>query len=187
MFDAKLTRAIMDGRFEETEEGILFPRERTLVQGVFSYHKRGEPEEFAENMVVTQGRDYLLNVGLKGNAAAVNWYIAPFSGDVTVQATWTAATFTASATEVTAYESATRPSWTGGTVASGTVNSFAAKAEIKATSDAVVIRGAGMLSVSGKSATSGTLLAAARFPSTKTLDTDEILDIGYGIQLLVAV
>ena len=181
-----LKRALLDGRFEDTEMGLLVPSERLFVQGVFYYNKRGEPEEQTRNMLVTEGRNYMLAAALKGGSVHTSWRIAPFAGDVTVQAAWTAATFTSAATEVTAYASATRPAWTGGDVSGGAVDSFASKAEIKATSDNVVIRGAALISASAKSSTAGTLLAAARFTSAKTLDTDEILDIGYGIQLVVA-
>jgi hypothetical protein len=181
-----LKRALLDGRFEDTEIGLLVPSERTIVSGVFCYGKRGEPLEFTRNMLTTEGRNYLLTAGLRGGTVHTSWFVAPFSGDVTVQATWTAANFNASATEVQAYVAATRPAWAGGSVSAGAVDSFAAKAEFKATTDGVVIRGAAMLSASAKASTSGTLLAAARFTSTKTLDTDEILDIGYGIQLVAA-
>lgn len=181
-----LKRALLDGRFEDTEMGLLVPSERLFVQGVFHYNKRGEPEEQSRNMLVTQGRDYILSAALRGVSAHSTWFVAPFAGDVTVQATWTASNFTSAATEVTAYENAVRPIWTGGAVSGGAVDSYASKAEIKATTDGVVIRGAALLSASGKGATLGVLLAAARFTSTKTLDTDEILDIGYGIQLVVA-
>ena len=183
MFGQEIDRAILDGRFEETEEGLFVPSARSMVQGVFRYAKRGEPEELSTNLVVTQGLNYVVGVALKAVSPITTWYVAPFSGDVTVQSTWTATNFTANATEVTAYEAAARPAWVGGAVAAGAVDSFAAKAEIKATQDAVVIRGAGMLSSSAKSGTTGTLLGASRFPSAKTLDEDEILDIGYGFTL----
>ena len=186
MSNETITSALLDGRFEEAEDGILIPTARTIIRGVWSFCKRGEPVETAYNMVVTQGRDYLLATGLKGSVGAASWFVAPFTNDVSVQTTWTASNFTATAGEVTNYESVARPTWTGGAVASGAVNSFLSKAEIKSTVDSLVIRGAALLSVSAKSSTSGTMFAAARFPSPKTLDTDEILDIGYGIQLLVA-
>ena len=179
----QLVKAILDGRFEETEMGLFFPRERVMVAGRFAYNKKGEPEEFSDNLVVTQGRDYLAGVALNSVTPITSWFVAPFTADVTVQATWTAANFTANSTETTGYESATRPAWVGGSVASGAVNSFAAKAEIKATSDGVIIRGAGLVSNSAKSATTGTLLGASKFPSAKTLDTDEILEVGYGLSV----
>ena len=180
MFSEKLARAIDDGRFEETELGLLVPSQRVMVSGRFFYGKRGEELEYSDNLVVTEGLNYLVGVALKGVTAITTWYIAPFSGAVTVQAAWTAANFTANSTEVTAYASATRPAWTGGSVAAGAVDSFAAKAEIAASST-ITIRGAGMISASAKSATTGTLLGASRFGSDKVLDTAEILDIGYGL------
>jgi hypothetical protein len=186
MFNERISRAILDGRFEETELGLLVPSERSIIQGVFRYCKRGEPEEMSTNLVVTQGLNYLVGVALKATTAITAWYIAPFSGDVTVQATWTAANFTANATEFTAYASATRPAWTGGSVTSGAVDSFAAKAEIKSTANGSVVRGAAMISVNTKSATTGTLLGASRFVSSKTIDLDEIIDVGYGLSITAA-
>lgn len=179
----QIARAIMDGRFEETELGLFVPSARAMVAGKFVYHKRGEPEEFSHNLVVTQGLDYLVGVALKAVTPITTWRIAPFSGDVTVQATWTAANFTSNAAEVTAYENNNRPTWVGGSVTAGAVNSFADKAEIKATTNGVVIRGAAMISSQAKGGTTGTLLGASRFGSAKTLDEDEILDIGYGLQI----
>lgn len=174
------------GRFERTEDGIFVPSSRLLINGVFRYSKRGEPEEFSENLVVDQGLNYLIAAAIGDTSVISSWYIAPFSGDVTVLASWTAANFTANATEFTAYSSATRPAWGSGTVASGGVDSFSDKAEIASTSDSQVIRGAALISASAKSNTSGTLMAASRFPSDKNLDTGEILDIGYGLQLTAA-
>lgn len=182
MITKSLARAIADGRFEDTEQGIFVPSERSLVKGMFCYGKRGEALEYSENLIVTEGLNYIVGVALKAVTPVTSWFIAPFGGAVSVQGTWTAATFTAQSTELTAYESATRPAWTGGAVAAGAVNSFAAKASIVATSS-ITIRGAGMLSNSAKSATAGTLLGASRFASDKILDVDEILDIGYGLQL----
>lgn len=182
MVDVKLARAIADGRFEETELGLFVPSERSMVRGMFCYGKRGEELEYSDNLVVTEGLNYIVGVALKAVSRIDSWFIAPFSGAVTVNANWTAAIFTAQSTEITGYAASARPAWTGGTVTAGAVNSFAAKAEIKATST-ITVRGAGMLSVPTKSATTGTLLGASRFTSDKVLDLDEILDIGYGLTI----
>ena len=183
MFDNKLKRAILDGRFEETELGLFVPSTRTLVQGVFKYNKRGEPEEMSHNLVVTEGLNYIVGVALAAVTPITAWYVAIFSGDVVVAGTWTAANFTANSTELTAYTAASRPAWTPGAVASGAVNSFASKAEFVSTADAITVRGAALLSASAKSSVVGTLLGASRFTSAKALDTGEILDVGYGIEL----
>lgn len=171
------------GRFERTAEGLYFPESKLLAQGRFIVSKRGEPEEISENLVVDQGLDYILGAAVGATSVISNWYIATFSGDVTVLATWTGTNFSSNSTEWTTYENATRPSWQRGSVASGAVDSFTVKAEFKSTADGQVVRGAGLLSASAKSAASGTLIAASRFPSDKNLDTDEILDVGYGLSL----
>lgn len=173
----------LGGKFERTEEGIYFPSSRLLAKGVFVVSKRGEEETISENLVVDEGLDYLLGAAVGATSVLSSWYIATFAGDVTVQSTWTAANFTANATEWTQYESATRPAWSRGSVVSGAVDSFATKAEFKSTADTQTVRGAALISASAKGAISGTLMAASRFPSDKALDTDEILDVGYGLQL----
>jgi hypothetical protein len=186
MFSKELARAIDDGRFEETELGLFVPSQRVMVGGRFCYGKRGEELEYSDNLVVTEGLNYMVTASLKGTGAISLWYIAPFSGAVTVLAAWTAANFTTNSTEVTGYASATRPQWNGGSVAAGAVDSFATKAEIAATGT-ITIRGAGLISASTKSATTGTLLGASRFGSDKVLDNGEILDIGYGLTVSAVV
>jgi len=175
--------AIKAGRYETTPEGVYFPAENALAQGIFSVAKRGEAEEFSENLVVNEGLDYILKAAVGETAGIANWYIALFTGDVTVVATWTAATFTATATEWTGYDEAARQGWTQSLVASQGTDSFSNKASFTSSSDAQIVRGAAMLSASAKSATSGVLLASSRFSSDKALDTGEILDVGYGLQL----
>lgn len=175
--------ALKAGRYETTPEGIYFPSENALAQGVFSVSKRGEPEEFSQNLVVNEGLDYILKAAVGETAGVANWYIALFSGDVSVLATWTAATFTAASTEWTAYSETTRQAWGKGSVVSAGVDSFSSKSSFTANLSSQVVRGAALLSASAKSATSGVLLASSRFTSDKSLDSGEILDVGYGLQL----
>lgn len=183
MLPRDLQSAMHTGKYERTEDGIYFPSSRLLARGVFRYNKRGEPEEVSENLVVDEGLDYILGAAI-GNASPISaWYVAVFSGDVTVQSTWTAANFATNATEFTNYANATRPAWVEGTVSSGAVDSFSNKAEFASTQDTQTIRGAALISASVKSSTGGTLIAASRFSSDKNLDTSEILDVGYGLQL----
>jgi len=181
--NSRIRKAVETGRFESTSEGLYIPAENTLVQGRFSVAKRGEPAEFSQNLVVNQGLDYILSAAVGATAGIANWYIALFTGDVTVVATWTAATFTATSTEWTSYDEATRVLWNKGTVASAGIDSFASKSSFTSSSDTQIVRGAALLSASAKSATSGTLFASSRLSSDKTLDTGEILDVGYGLQL----
>ena len=179
----ELKDALSKGRFHKTPDGVIFPDSKILAQGVFRYNIRGQEEESSNNLVVNEGLDYLLGAAISGTSTISNWYIAVFSGDVAVQAAWTAATFAATATEFTDYDSATRPSWDKGAVASGGVDSFSSKAAFVSSVDGAVLRGAALISASTKGATTGTLIAASKFVSQKNLDTTEILDVGYGLQL----
>ena len=107
----ELKDALSKGRFHKTPDGVIFPDSKILAQGVFRYNIRGQEEESSNNLVVNEGLDYLLGSAISGTSTISNWYIAVFSGDVTVQA------------------------------------------------------------------------AASKFVSQKNLDTSEILDVGYGLQL----
>ena len=180
--DPKILHALDDGAFELSEDGILIPSLRVLAQGKFVFNKRGEPEEFSDNLVVTEGLNYILGAALRGVTPVSNWFIAIFGGDVTVGAAWTAANFTSNATELTAYTASARPAWSPAVVAGGVITSFAAKAEFVANST-ITVRGAGLLSASAKSATTGTLVAASRFTTDKGLADGEILDVGYQLTL----
>ena len=176
-----------EGRFEQTEDGIYFPRSRMLAQGVFSVNKRGEPVEYSRNLVVDEGLNYLLSAAVIGGGIA-NWYIALYSGNVTVLSSWTSANFDANATEWVAYTQpggVTHPLWDKGAVSSGAADSFSAKAEFTSTADTQVVYGAALMSGATRPtpAAGGTLIAASNFPSVKNLDTDEVLDVGYGLTL----
>lgn len=183
MLPEDVNESLQAGEYERTPEGVYFPNQSVLAKGVFRYNKRGEPEEMSENLVVDQALDYLLGAAVGAVSPISNWYIATFTGNVTVLASWTAANFTANSTEWTSYVSATRPAWTRSTVASGGADSFASKASFESTADTQTVRGAALISASAKSSTAGTLMAASRFTSDKALDTGEILDVGYGLQL----
>jgi hypothetical protein len=176
----------LGGGCEQTEAGLLFPKEKVMVQGMYEVGINGHVVERIPNLVVTEGRNYIVGASMKGTTPIVSWYIALFSGDVTVLATWTAANFVANATEFTAYTEAARQAWTGGSVSAGAVDNSAAKATFTINADSQVIRGAAMVSASAKSASTGTLLGAAKFTSAKTLDTGETLDIGYSLSLTAA-
>jgi hypothetical protein len=170
--------------YEQTADGLFFPGEGLLAVGEWEVYVNGLLDETAPNLVVTQGRNYLLGVGFKGDAALSTWYVALFSGDVTPQATWTAANFHSQATEFVNYSEASRPVWTEGDVASGVVDNYASRASFTINEDSQTVRGAALLSTSTKQGTTGTLYAAVRFVNAKTLDSDETLDVGYRVSLV---
>ena len=186
MLPQNVKDAIAHGDFVTTSEGLLIPKLGAMVQGVVTYSKRGEPEELTHNLIVTEGLNYLLGAALRSTTPITSWHVAVFTGDVEPQASWTAANFSGNATEFTQYAGSTRVPWTGGTVAAGAVDSFAAKASFESSIDGATLRGAALISSSSKGGTAGVLIGATRFPSAKSLDTGEILDVGYGVRLVAA-
>ena len=185
MNEDKLKVALQKGNYEETEQGILFPETRIVASGQFCYHKRGEAPEYSQNLLVDEGLDEILDAALGNGAQIAAWYIAIFSGAVTPLSTWTAANFTASATEITNYDEATRQAWTPTAVSGGVISSYTAKASFTASS-AMTARGAALISSSTKSGTTGVLMAASRFGADKGLTTAEIIDVGYQVTLTSA-
>lgn len=149
-------------------------------------HKRAGrllSEETIHNLIPTEGLNHILSIVLKAGTQQTNWYVALFEGNYTPVLGDTAANFAANATECTAYDSATRPAWTGGSVSGGAVSNTASKAEFVMSADKTVY-GAALLSSSTKSGTSGVLLSNVRFSTAKVLETDDTLDVAVGITLV---
>lgn len=156
------------------------------VMGVFDVEiRRGGKviaRDISSNIVTTEGLNHILDVVLHGTAATATWYIAPFEGNYTPVAGLTAATFTAAATECTAYDEATRVAYNEAAAAAGVTTNSANRAvfTINATK---TLYGAALLSASAKSSTSGVCLAAARFSSSRAVvDNDEVA-VSYSLTL----
>lgn len=124
------------------------------------------------NLVVNQGLNHFLNAAIPptgGYTPITQWYVAPYSGNYTPTATLTAANFTATATEFTAYDSATRLALTVATAATAqTTGNSGSEALVELSAGGPYnIYGAGIISVTAKSATTGILLAAVRFATPR--------------------
>jgi hypothetical protein len=180
-----LMNAVRSGDATITSEGILIPGGLIRAKGTFCYSKRGEPEEFSENLVVGEGLTYMLAAALGGATATTTWYVAIFGGNVTPVSTWDGANFPSMATELTAYTAAARIAWTPTAAADGVISSFTAKSSFEANAE-IIARGAALLSGSAKNDVSGVLFAASRFGTDKSLSSGEILDVGYQVELTAA-
>lgn len=175
-------RAFNNHKFEVTPEGVYFPEQHGLVGGSLIHTLNGGDRRVDHNTFTIEGLNYLLNVGMKGGTAATTFYLAPFTGNVTPTSALTAATFTATQTEATAYTSATRVEYVEGSISSGSISNSASRAEITANAT-VAIWGAGLLSISTKSATTGTLMAAAKFAAVRNLGDTDVLAFEYTLTL----
>lgn len=178
-----LRRSLANRKFEATDDGRIFlPEQKLLVGGIYGVRKNDDPWEFSHNLVVNEGLTYLLDVGIANGTKLSTWYLAPFSGNVTPLASWTAANFTANATEFTSYSEAARQTFVTPAAASQNVNNTASVAVITCNAAGpFTIYGAGLLSVSTKSATTGKLMSAGLFASPKSIDDTETLSTSYSL------
>lgn len=180
--------ALCNNEAEQTSSGVLFPRQSALVQGMYIHSVNGGDERFDHNLVTTQGLNYQLAAALYGTAAESAWYLALYGGNVTPQATWTAANFTANSTEITSnsngYSETTRRAWTPAAPASGAITNAASKASFTIAAPSMLnVYGAGLISSPVKGGTAGVLLSAGKFASVRALEDGDLFNLGYALTL----
>lgn len=152
------------------------------IGGVFGFElvRRGRVIDrwVEDNLVVNQGINHILNVAFNAATQVATWYIGIFEGNYTPVAGDTAAGFPAAATESTAYAESTRVTYVEATSTSQSMTNSASPAAftINATK---TIYGAFMSSVSTKSATTGTLVAATRFATSRSVINLDVLNVTY--------
>lgn len=169
----------MQQDYEKTPSGILVPMSELRVAG--RYHgtliRAGKViDDFeCDNLVVDEGLNLLLNVMLHGTTPVTTWYMAVFEGNYTPVAGVTAATIASASTECVAYASATRPVYDEAAATTKITTNSASRASFVFNATKTIY-GAFLVSSSTKSGTSGSLFSAARFGSSKAVDSgDELL------------
>lgn len=182
----EFARAVRNHKFEHTPQGLYFPEQRAFVGGMLAHTVNGQDLQVDANTFTIEGLNYLLTAGVKNGSPAAAFYLAPFSGNVTPATSLTAATFTATQTEFTNYAEANRPEYVDGTVSAGSLSNSASRAEITCSAGGGTVWGGGLLSVATKSATTGTLLAAAKFASSRALSETDVLAFQYTLTLTPA-
>lgn len=138
--------------------------------------------ETVHNLVPTEGLNHILNVALRANSPTANWYIALFEGNYTPVAGLTAATFPSAATECTAYDESNRVLWVPATASGGVVTNSASKATFTMNATKTVY-GIAMTSLLTKGGTTGVLVSAARFSSSKSVYDDDLLQVTSSITM----
>lgn len=140
--------------------GLLVPAHARGHWKMEIFDPRGKKidERYWENLVTTAGKNELLATGLTSAAR----YLGLISGTPTVNAGDTPASH-AGWTEVTAYSQASRPTWTPGTIAAGSVDNSGSVATYTINADGTTIGGAGLFSVATKGGTTGNLYAVGAF------------------------
>lgn len=183
----EILRALRSHKYDITDNGgVLIAGMNVIPMGVYDtlHYRKGDliGHDLASNIVTTEGLNHFLAATVGGATQVSPWYVALFEGNVTPAASLTAATFTATTTECTAYDEATRVAYVEGSPASGAVDNGASRAEFTINATKTIYGGA-LLSVSTKSSTSGTLLSAARFASSRAVVDDDILSVKFTLTL----
>lgn len=181
-------RAFRTHQYEQSANGIVFPRQGLEIAGLYEYGLRGGPLKQQKNLIVAEGIGLILNVALGATTKPGGFFLAPYGGAINPAANWTAANFTATATEnvstTEGFSQTTRPAWTPASASGGTITNNASKAgfTIVATSS-VTFQGAGLLTSNVRGGTSGALVNAVRFTNPEVLNNGATWDLGWSCTL----
>lgn len=187
----EILRALANHKYDITDTGgiLLGAGINAIPMGVFDVdHRRGGDliaRVAGSNVIPTEGLNHILSAVVAGGSQVLTWYMALFEGNVTPGASLTAATFTGTTTECTAYDESTRVAFQEGAAAAGVIDNAANRALFTMNATKTVYGGA-LLSASAKSATTGTLLAAARFAAPRNVVDDDELSVRYTLTLTSA-
>lgn len=186
--DGEFRRYVNNKQFEQTDSGILFPKAGAVAKGVYTLSVNGGEEEFSENLITTEGLNYLLDVGLHAGTRIDTWYLALYANNYTPTSGLTGSNFAGTAGENTSttegYTETTRREWTEGVPASGSIsNSGSASRFTFATATSVVIYGAALLSTNVRGGTTGKCLSATKFPASRTFFDTDTFDLTYTLSL----
>lgn len=141
--------------------------------------------ERVKNLTPIEGLNHFTSVVFKSGLQVATWYIGLYEGNYTPTPDVKASTIAALAAECTAYASAQRVSFVTGSVANGSVDNSANKAEFLMTA-AKTVYGGFLVSASPKGATTGVLGSAVRFTSPKVLAVGDVLVVVAANSLLSA-
>jgi hypothetical protein len=138
--------------------------------------------ENIDNIIVTEGRNHILDVTYHAAAQITTWYLCPFEGNYTPVAGDTAATFPASSTECTAYDEAARVAFVETAPSAGSLSNVGNVA-VFTMNASKTLYGVSLSSVSTKSATTGTLMSASRFAAPRAVVDNDVVQITYTINV----
>lgn len=185
---AEFRRAIRNHKYEQTRTGILLPKQRAVIEGVWTHGLVGGPMASDKNLITTEGLTHIMAVALGATAKPAGYYIALYTGAVSPLASWTAANFASNATENTStsegYTASTRPVWTPGSASAGSINNFASQPTLTiAASTSVTFQGAALLTSNVRGGTSGALVSAVRFALPEILNNGATWTCGYVVNV----
>ncbi len=174
---------VVKGRYSKTPEGIILDKGIKL-DGFYTHGVNGQNMIVEHNLVPDAAILAILNTFYGARAKDTAFYLAPFSGSASPAAGWTAANFTANATEITStsegFSESTRQAAAFATAAAGAVDSYASLASFSiVTASSVDINGLGLLTLNTRGGTTGLLASAIKFGATRTVVNGDTFQAGY--------
>lgn len=189
--DHKLQQVLLkDARnelFDETEEGIFFPKHGFMLQGEYMDRVNGGEATFTKNLIPKEALVHVLNVAIGSKAKPAGSYLALFSGAAAPADNWTAANFAATANEIVSltegYTNATRPEFIPTNAENDKfIDNFSNVARVTiATTSQLNVTGVALLTNNQRGGTTGVLLSATKYPATRVFQNGDVFDIGYRI------
>jgi len=175
-------------KYEVSDSGIHFPSMGAMASGVYTHDVNGLDERVDSNLLVDEGLLYMLTVSLYNGTKLPTWYLALYSANYTPTAGLTAASFPATATEITSlsegYSETTRPTWVASAPAANLVDNMASKAAFTiVTASTLTVNGAALSSDATRGAVTGKLMSATKFAAARTLYNTDVFNLAYRVQL----
>ncbi len=174
----ELLRRLRGHQYEKSPNGLLFPKMNLFVGGFFLHGVNRGDLIRDHNLVPTQGLNHLLDAVLGGGTQITEWYGAPYTNNVSPQASTTAANFHSTLVEFTGYSEGVRQTLVFAAAAAGVVTNEASLAEFTITG-AATLRGGGVLSVATRESTDGTCFAATAFSVARGVVIGDTFQLGY--------
>lgn len=175
------------GDHKATNHGIVVA-DGILLRGKYTTMVNGKDPQVDYNLMPAAAILHMLDVTLRNQTRYASWYVALFSGATAPASTWTAANFSANATEITSssegYTEATRQLWVPAAASAGKITNAASMAHFTiATASSVTVRGVALLSDSAKGSTTGVLASAAQITPARTLYDTDTHDAEFSVEL----
>jgi hypothetical protein len=186
----EVARALRNNRFEVSPEGILIPEAKIYVRGLYSTRRRtkdgAEPWLDSPNLLPTEGINTMLDNLIA--ATGVASYISLYASAISPAANWTAASYPATASEITSgsegYSEGARQLWNAAAAASGSKDNYSTPSVFTiVTATTLSVNGIGLHTVATKGATSGKLLSSTRFSSARTFSNTDEFDVKYRLTI----
>lgn len=193
MFEAKHAKEfgkyVQNHQYDVIDDGgVLFPRACAVAHGGYLHDLNGQDERFDKNLLPDQALIYLLSVGYNNGTRAPTWYVALYAANYTPVPGITAASFPATASEITSitegYAGAVRPLWVPTSPVTPMIDSLANRSQFNiVTASSLVINGAALLSVATKGAITGTLGSISKFAASRLAYNGDAFNIAYRVVL----